>query len=174
MEQLEHISTTNKRQLFPITVIGEELRTPQNVGMSFRVSEAFGVESFYLNSNSPGTENRLVQRTARNTDKTLNIISYNNITTLLKTLKENGYIILALEITNKSKNIQEYNFLQYSKIALLIGSERFGIQKKALEMCTESIHIPMFGSNSSMNVVNSLSISLYEITKQLKNTTNNI
>ena len=132
MEQLSHTKVLNTKQTFPIVVIGEELRTPQNVGMSMRTSEAFGAEAFYLNCNSPDTSNRLVQRTARNTDKTLTVISYNDIITLLINLKKEGYHIIALEITNDSKNIQDYNFTAHSKIALLIGSERFGIQEKAL------------------------------------------
>jgi len=168
MEQLNHTSVQNKMQTFPLVVIGEELRTPQNVGMSMRTSEAFGVNTFYLNNNSPDTTNRLVQRTARNTDKTLPIIIYSDILLLLDQLKKENYYIIALEITDDSKNIETYDFKSHQKIALLIGSERFGIDQKALGMCDDSIHIPMHGLNSSMNVVNSLSVSLYEITKQLK------
>lgn len=169
MEQLDHIKVQNTIQKFPLVVIGEELRTPQNVGMSIRTSEAFGVETFYLNHNSPNLDNRLVQRTARNTDKNLDVTIYDEIIPLIIKLKNDGYTIIALEITDNSNNIEEYNFTTHPKIALLIGSERFGIQKEALEMCDISIHIPMHGLNSSMNVVNSLSVSLYEITKQIKN-----
>lgn len=172
MEQLNHNKTVNNHIDFPLIVIGEELRTPQNVGMGLRVSEAFGVKKFYLNNNSPNTENRLVQRTARNTDKNIDIISYDDIILLISTLKKEGYTLIALEITDKSKNIQQYNFTNHQKIALLIGSERFGINQQALNLCDESIHIPMYGKNSSMNVINSLSVSLYEITKQLTNKSN--
>lgn len=170
MEQLSHHHIKNCTFKFPIVVIGEELRTPQNVGMGLRTSEAFGVDCFYLNCNSPDTSNRQVQRTARNTNKNINIIVYNDIITLLETLKKDDYTLIALEITDNSKSILNYNFLQHPKIALLIGSERFGIQEQALAMCNHSIHIPMYGKNSSMNVINSLSVSLYEITKQLQNT----
>ena len=167
MEQLDHVKTVNNHIDFPLIVIGEELRTPQNVGMGLRVSEAYGVKTFYLNVNSPNTDNRLVQRTARNTDKNIDIISYEDIMILLSNLKNDGYTIIALEITDQSKNIHQYNFTIHQKIALLIGSERFGINPEALDNCDESIHIPMYGKNSSMNVINSLSVSLYEITKQL-------
>ena len=167
MEQLNHKATVLKNVKFPLVVIGEELRTPQNVGMGLRVSEAFGVGTFYLNENSPGLENRLVQRTARSTNKNIEIVQYNNSIDLINNLKSEEYTIIALEITDKSKNIHQYNFSKHAKIALLIGSERYGINQKALSLCDESIHIPMYGKNSSMNVVNSLSVSLYEITKQL-------
>ncbi|MGY5353222.1 TrmH family RNA methyltransferase [Wenyingzhuangia sp. IMCC45533] len=168
MEQLRHDDVTNNTQKFPLVVVGEELRTPQNVGMSLRVSEAFGVHSFYLNSNSPDLNNRLVQRTARNTEKNIQTIFYDDIITTLDKLKQENYTLIALEITDHSKNVETYHFNQHHKIALVVGSERFGIQKEVLNKCDLSIHIPMYGLNSSMNVVNSLSVSLYEITKQLK------
>lgn len=171
MEQLNHYTTKNETKLFPIAVVGEELRTPQNIGMCLRVSEAFGVHCFYLNENSPSTDNRIVQRTARTTEKTLNTQSYSDIIETLQKLKEEGYTIIALEITDKSKSIETYNFKQHAKIALLIGSERFGISPQALALCNISVYIPMNGKNSSMNVVNSLSVCLYEMTKQLKNNT---
>ena len=167
MLQLKHNQTQNQPQTFPIVVIGEALRTPQNVGMCLRVSEAFGVQTFYIHEHSPNKENRIVQRTARNTEKTLKTHIYSNIFTEIETLKHKGYTLIALEITNHSQNIQQYNFNQHQKIALLIGSERFGIQKEVLHLCDTSIHIPMHGLNSSMNVVNSLSVCLYEMTKQM-------
>jgi len=167
MEQLNFHNKKNNILNFPLIVIGEELRTPQNVGMGIRISEAFGVKKFYLNNNSPNTENRIVKRTARNTNKNINIAYYDDILSLISILKKEGYSILSLEITNRSKNIQDYNFTKHQKIALLIGSERFGIDPKALDCCEQSIHIPMFGKNASMNVINSLSVGLYEITKQI-------
>ena len=49
---------------------------------------------------------------------------------------------------------------------LLLGSERNGIGN--INILDHSIAIPMFGKNSSMNVIHSLSIALYEVTNQLK------
>ncbi|MDO6803829.1 TrmH family RNA methyltransferase [Wenyingzhuangia sp. 1_MG-2023] len=174
MEQLAHESIKKRPQTFPIVVIADELRTPQNVGMCLRVCEAFGVSKFYRNYQSPDLDNRMVQRTARNTDKYLEVQAYENTANTIVKLKTEGYTVLALEITNSSKNIHQYNFTKHSKIALLIGSERFGIDPDALLQCDGSIDIAMFGLNSSMNVVNSLSVCLYEITKQLNTTKNTL
>lgn len=167
MEQLQHKDILNSQKKFPLIVVGDELRTPQNIGMCIRTCEAFGVEKFYQSTNSPNINNRVVQRTARNTDKLLSIFSYDDIVQQIIELKKEGYTLIALEITNASKSLHQYDFTQHHKIALIIGSERFGITHQALMLADASIHIPMFGNNSSMNVVNSLSVSLYEITKQL-------
>ncbi|MEJ6791494.1 MAG: adenylyl-sulfate kinase, partial [Lacinutrix sp.] len=49
----------------------------------------------------------------------------------------------------------------------IIGDENFGISESILKQCDTTIHINMFGQNSSMNVVQATNIALYEITKQL-------
>jgi 23S rRNA (guanosine2251-2'-O)-methyltransferase len=47
-----------------------------------------------------------------------------------------------------------------------LGSERNGIEN--INYMDYSISIPMYGRNSSMNVIHSLGIALYEVTNQLK------
>jgi len=167
MKQLKHSETHNKTQQFPITIVCDALRTPENIGMCFRIAESYGVTKIYLHADSPSLENKKVQKTARNTNTKINHERYINFNHLVNKLKREGNTIIGLEITNKSTNIQHYNFIAHQKIALLIGSERNGLQKtNQLEV---GIAIPMYGTNSSMNVIHSLAIALYEITNQLTN-----
>ena len=84
----------------------------------------------------------------------------------IQQLKEEGNTIIGIEITDKSIDIQNFNFKNHEKIVLLLGSERHGI--KNIDHIDYSISIPMYGRNSSMNVIHSLSIALYEVTNQLK------
>ena len=84
----------------------------------------------------------------------------------IQQLKEEGNTIIGIEITDKSIDIQNFNFKNHKKIVLLLGSERNGIGN--INILDHSIAIPMFGKNSSMNVIHSLSIALYEVTNQLK------
>ena len=91
---------------------------------------------------------------------------YSNFNDTIRKLKEEGNTIIGIEITDKSIDIQDFNFRNLKKIVLLLGSERNGI--KNIEYLDHSICIPMFGRNSSMNVIHSLSIALYEVTNQLK------
>ena len=48
-----------------------------------------------------------------------------------------------------------------------MGSERHGIENT--HHVDQTVSIPMYGKNSSMNVIHSLSIALYEATNQLNN-----
>ena len=166
MKQLTHVDIKNNQQQFPITIVCDAIRTPENIGMCFRISESFGVQKIYFEESSPSTENRIVKKTARNTISQIKHAVYNDFNEIIHQLKAEGNTIIGLEITDKSINIQDFNFKNHKKIVLLLGSERNGIEN--INLVDETIAIPMYGRNSSMNVIHSLAITLYEITNQLK------
>ena len=165
MIQLTHNDIKNNQKQFPITIVCDAIRTPENIGMCFRISESFGVEKIYFHENSPTLENRIVQKTARNTIHQIEHDSYTDFTKTITQLKAEGNTIIGIEITDKSIDIQDFKFKNHEKIVLLLGSERNGIQN--IDMVDHTIAIPMFGRNSSMNVIHSLAITLYEVTNQL-------
>ena len=166
MKQLTHIDIKNKQQQFPITIVCDAIRTPENIGMCFRISESFGVQKIYFEESSPSTENRIVKKTARNTISQIKHAVYNDFNEIIHQLKAEGNTIIGIEITDKSINIQDFKFKNHKKIVLLLGSERNGIEN--INLVDETIVIPMYGRNSSMNVIHSLAITLYEVTNQLK------
>ena len=165
MKQLTHYDIENNQQQFPITIVCDAIRTPENIGMCFRISESFGVEKIYFHESSPSIENRKVINTARNTINQINYEFYNNFDKTIHQLKQEGNTIIGIEITDKSIDIQDFNFKNHQKIVLLLGSERNGIEN--INLVDETIAIPMYGRNSSMNVIHSLAITLYEITNQI-------
>ncbi|MBS9774318.1 MAG: TrmH family RNA methyltransferase [Tenacibaculum sp.] len=165
MKQLKHEEIKNNQQKFSITIVCDAIRTPENIGMCFRISESFGVQKIYLHETSPLLNNRKVERTARNTINNIEHYRYNDFKKLINKLKAEGNKIVGVEITNSSVSIHNYNFCTNEKIVLLLGSERNGIED--INLADVTISIPMYGLNSSMNVINSLAITLYEITKQI-------
>ena len=167
MKQLTHYDIENKQQEFPITIVCDAIRTPENIGMCFRICESFGVQKIFLHENSPSIDNRNVQRTARNTINQIQHERYTNFDQIINQLKKEGNTIIGIEVADKSVAIQKFDFSSKEKIVLLLGSERNGIEN--INLVDATVAIPMFGRNSSMNVIHSLSIALYETTNQLKN-----
>jgi len=165
LKQLTHYDIENNQKQFPIKIVCDAIRTPENIGMCFRISESFGVQKIYFHENSPSMENRRVMNTARNTINQIEHEYYTDFTTLINSLKEEGNTIIGIEITDKSINIQDFNFKNHEKIVLILGSERNGIED--INLMDYTISIPMYGRNSSMNVVHSLAITLFEITNQI-------
>lgn len=166
MKQLTHYDIQNEQQQFPITIVCDAIRTPENIGMCFRIADSFGVSKIYLHENSPSIENRIVKKTARNTINQITHTTYSDFERIIQELKSEGHSIIGIEITDESIDIQDFDFKKHEKIVLLLGSERGGIQN--INLLDASVAIPMYGKNSSMNVVHSMAITLYEVTNQLK------
>lgn len=150
-----------------IVLMAENIRTPENVGMIMRLSEAFGVEKIYFVGEHAIDLTTKVKRASRNTYKTMNYEFLLDGEGKIKKLTDSGYQSIALEVTNKSKPIQSFKADQYKKTVVIVGSERQGISEKLLELCENHYHIPMFGNNSSINVVNALAIGLYKVTEKI-------
>lgn len=167
MKQLKHHETTNIKTTFPIVVICDNFHSPENIGMAFRVCEIMGVQQLYLTGDCPIPPNKKIRKTARTADKKVNFTFVASTKEATQILKEEGYTLIGIEITNESQILHDFDFKAHPKIALILGAERFGIAEDVLQEVDYCLHIPMFGDLSSMNVVMAMSISLYEVTKQL-------
>lgn len=169
--QLTHDTSKFNQHSFPITLVCENVTDAANIGSLFRTADAFGIEKLIFSGN-PIPFGRKMAKTSRATEKYVNFEWCENSTEVLKNLKSLGYQIIALEITDHSNPLTHIKLKTNQPITLLIGDENFGVSEACLKLADHIIHIDMFGQNSSMNVVQATSIALYEITKQIGNTTN--
>lgn len=167
-EQLSHTETSFKKKKFPIILLLDNVTGEANIGSLFRLADAFGIEKMIFGGTKPNLNSNRLKRTARNTHNTVDFDFAEDPEELLQTLKKKSYRIISLEITAKSKPIQDLKFQDDTeKIVLVAGNERHGISAKMLNLCSEAFHIEMFGENSSMNVAQSVGIAFYEITKSM-------
>jgi len=169
IKQLPHSESINVSKTFPVVVVCENFLSPENVGMSFRICDAMGIEHLYLGGSTPTLPHRKIVKASRSAHKKVPFTHQLDVAGLLAQLKQEGYTLIGLEITNQSKDIRTFNFHKLSKIAFVVGAERYGISEAILQDLDTTVHIPMYGIGTSMNVVTALSIGLYEITKQLDN-----
>ena len=167
VRQLEHSEINNEQKKFPICVICDGITSAENVGMIFRISEAMGVPFIYLCGSTPTPVHKKVLKTARSTVKNIPYQYEPNIISVIHTLRKEGYTIAALEVTSASHPLSEFDFKPFPKVAVIIGNEQNGVQEEVLRLTDVAIAIKMYGQNTSINVVHSLSIALYEITRQI-------
>jgi tRNA G18 (ribose-2'-O)-methylase SpoU len=165
--QLHHYNTHFKSKQFPITVICDSVTNAPNIGSLFRIADAFGIEKLIFCGESIPV-GRKMTKTSRATEKVVSYDVRENLLEVVNELKQQDYIVVALEITSSSLSIDTYTFSKEQPIALIIGDENFGISDAVLNLSDAVIHINMFGQNSSMNVVQATNIALYEMTKQLQ------
>lgn len=164
--QLNHYNTNFQEKTFPVTVVCDNVTNAPNLGSLFRICDAFGVKELVLCGKDISL-GRKMTKTSRATENVVKHKTQEHILEVVSELKSNNYYIVALEITTSSESIHKFSFPNNLPIALIVGDENFGVSEDILKLCNAIVHIPMYGQNSSMNVVQATNIALYEITKQL-------
>ncbi|WP_062055638.1 TrmH family RNA methyltransferase [Aquimarina longa] len=167
-QQLNHTTIRFLKKQFPIILICDRVNSPANIGSIFRIADSFGIPQIYFcgKDSTIITSKRMI-RTSRATHEMIPYDLIEDSITVVQELKSNGYSIFALEITETSIPVSEHIFKPEEKIALIIGEENFGVAEEILALVDKSLHINMYGNNSSMNVATATGIALYEITKQM-------
>lgn len=165
--QLEHTEVKNTIRKFPLVVICENIESPENVGMVFRNCEAMGVEEIIFTGSSIRPPNRKIRKISRATDRSVKHSYTSSTITAIEELRKQNYEIIAIEITENSESLPECRFYGNKKYAFIVGSEKHGIEETTLHLVDKSAEIPLYGNNTSINVVSALTIALYEISKQL-------
>ena len=139
-----------------------------NIGSLLRISDALGVEELIFCGENLQLSKRM-KKTSRSTEKYVSHKVESDILQVVTSLKAKRYFIIALEITDSSTSLDDFTLNTNQPIALIIGNENIGVSEDILKLADEIVHIKMFGENTSMNVVQATSITLYELIKQLQN-----
>jgi tRNA G18 (ribose-2'-O)-methylase SpoU len=158
-----------------LAVMAHNIRSTHNVGSIFRSCDGFGVEHLYLSGYTPypaiPDDDRLphiadkltgqINKTALGAEKTVPFSHHEDPFELIKKLKKDGYKIVALEQTSNSQSL--FNYQPQGDTVLLLGEEVYGTPEELLELCDETVEIPMQGQKESFNVSVATGIALYAI-----------
>ena len=166
--QLSHDAHKLTSTRFPICFLANDIDVPMNIGSFFRIADALGVEKIFLTGNSVVPPNSKIKKTSRSAEKYVPYEYYPEPISLVSNLKALGYKIVSLELTTKSVDLVNFKISAKDKICLILGSENYGVAEDLLAISDVSVHIPMLGVNSSMNVASACSIATYEITRKFQ------
>ncbi|MBE0686199.1 MAG: RNA methyltransferase [Anaerolineaceae bacterium] len=144
----------------------DNIRSTFNVGAILRSSDGVGIKKIHLCGITPSPTNPKVHKTSLGSEFTVNYESHPNTVSLIKRLKENGYIIWALEKTPMSQSIFNYKITESSHPTILVvGNEIAGIDPDVLKECDTHLHIPMKGLKNSLNVAIAFGIAVYSLSQ---------
>ena len=161
--QLPHEQASPQFKKFPICILANNIEIAGNVGSLFRIADALGVEKLYLTGTTQTPPKYKIRKATRTTENHIPYDYSESATDVINKLKQQGYTIIALDITARSQSVREFSLSNQQKVCLLIGSENEGISAELLDIAEHHLHIPMYGNNSSMNVATSCAIALHEL-----------
>ena len=174
--QLSHEEHQQTGIRHPLSLIANDINDALNVGGLFRLSDALGIDTLYLCGDTPTPPNVRIKKTSRSTEKDVTFEYQADAETLVTMLKASGALIVSLEITSSSISINSEAFTRAIKnsrpVCLVLGSENTGVCEALLSLSDLSVHIPMLGANSSMNIVTATAIACFEITRILQDDIN--
>lgn len=148
----------------PVVVVLDFVRSHRNVGAIFRNADAFLIEKIYLCRHTPTPPHWEIRKTAIGATKSVDWEYEAETEKVLKKLKSEGYTLIAIEQTDQSKLLSDYQPQPDKKYALVFGHEIEGVSDAALAECDEVLEIPQKGTKHSLNVSVTAGVVLYQFT----------
>lgn len=150
-----------------LVIILDNLRSAFNVGSFFRMADCFAVKEIFITGVTPEKDNLSVIKTAKGTEKLISskkLRSFAELESVIFSLKEIGYDIIASETAAGSENLYKFKF--NSKTALIFGNEELGISEDLLNLCNQVVEIPLKGVKNSLNVATAGAAIISEYNRQ--------
>ena len=146
-----------KKEGRKIVLILDGIEDPHNFGAMIRSVDAFSIDGIIIPKNRSVSLNETVAHVSTGAIEYVNIIQVNNLRQSIETLKENGFWIVG---TDASATLEAKDIDKNLNIAVIIGSEGFGISKILKDNSDYMIKIPMTGHVNSLNASVSCGIIL--------------
>ena len=147
----------------PFILILDGIEDPHNLGSIIRTAETAGVHGVIIPKRRAASVNATVSKVSSGAVEHVKIARVNNLNETIKYLKEQGLWICG---TDGEAKTYYYNQDLKGPIAIVIGSEGFGMNKLIKENCDFLVKIPMKGKITSLNASVSAGIVIYEAVKQ--------
>ena len=151
----------------PIVLILDDVRSAYNVGSIFRTADAFRITGIHLCGISARPPHKDITKTALGATESVDWKYYQDVTDSVMQLKEEGFLVYAIEQADESIDLMDFQPGRGEKIALIFGHEVFGVKDELVQSVDGCIEIPQFGTKHSFNVAISAGIVMWDIVNKI-------
>lgn len=156
------LEEAKRKNEMPFILILDGIEDPHNLGSIIRTAETAGVHGIIIPKRRAASVNSTVSKVSAGAVEYMKIARVNNINETIRYLKEQDVWICGTDMdTNTIYTKQDYKM----PIAIVIGSEGFGMSRLVKENCDFLVKIPMKGKITSLNAAVSAGIIMYEVVK---------
>ncbi len=157
------LNNAKNRKEPPFIIILDGIEDPHNLGAIIRTAETAGVHGIIIPKRRAASVNSTVAKVAAGAVEHMSIARVNNINECIRYLKENDIWVCG---TDMETDKYYYNQDLTGSLAIVIGSEGFGMSKLVKQNCDFLVKIPMKGKITSLNASVSAGIVMYESVRQ--------
>ena len=158
------LDTINDVKKLPVVVVLNSIRSSYNVGSIFRTSDGAMIEKLILCGYTPHPPKKDVLKTALGSQDSVEWEFVEDPIEVVKSLKQKGYTICALEQTDNNISYSEITKSNLP-LCLIVGNEISGVTQELIDLCDISIEIPQFGIKQSLNVAVAYGVAIFELRK---------
>lgn len=135
---------------------------PHNLGSILRVAECAGVHGVVIPKDRAVGVNETVVKVSAGATERVKVAKVTNLNRAIEELKEKNIFVFAADMDGDNM----YNTNLKGNIALVVGSEGFGVSKLTRKIVDGIVSIPMYGKINSLNASVSAGIVVYEVIRQ--------
>ena len=146
----------------PFIIIADAIEDPHNLGAIIRTAEAAGAHGIVIPKRGSVGLTAIVGRTSAGAVEHLPVARVTNLVSAIKELKERGVWVYGADMNGARWETVDLT----GPLALVIGSEGFGISRLVRENCDGILSLPMCGKINSLNASVAAGILMYEAVRQ--------
>ncbi|MBQ7390802.1 MAG: 23S rRNA (guanosine(2251)-2'-O)-methyltransferase RlmB [Clostridia bacterium] len=146
----------------PFVVICDGVEDPHNLGAIIRSAECVGAHGVIIPKRRAVGLTATVSKSSAGALEHMLVAKVTNLSSTIDELKERGLWIYAADMDGTAY----YKTDMKGAVALVLGSEGFGISRLVKEKCDFVVSIPLYGQVNSMNVSCAAAVLLAEAARQ--------
>ncbi|MEF9922739.1 MAG: 23S rRNA (guanosine(2251)-2'-O)-methyltransferase RlmB [Anaerovoracaceae bacterium] len=147
----------------PFIIILDNLEDPHNLGAIMRTAECAGAHGVIIPKRHSCSITEVVAKASAGAVEYVPCVKVVNIVQTIEWLKNEKKVwVAACDMGGTTYYKQDLS----GSLAIVIGSEGFGISKLVKEKCDYVVSMPMVGKISSLNASNAAAVLMYEVRKQ--------
>ncbi len=158
------LSVSEEKGTPPFIVIADEIADPHNLGAIIRTAEAAGADGVIIPKRRSASLNATVFKTSAGAAAWIKVARVSNLVDTIKTLKKHNIWIYGMEADGEPYDKTDFS----GAVAVVVGSEGFGLGRLVRENCDAVVSLPMNGKVNSLNASVSAGILMYEVVKHRK------
>ena len=172
LDELNRLSVEQFKEVskFPFCLILDDIRSLNNVGSVFRTADAFRAERVYLCGITGTPPHRDITKTALGATESVRWEYYANINDLIGQLKQEGWIIVAVEQAEESTFLSEFSPDSNKHYAFVFGNEVTGVREEVVDTADIILEIPQFGTKHSLNIAVSVGVICWDFLQKVLKT----
>ncbi len=153
---------TRTRDLMPVEIVADSLRSAFNVGGLFRSAECFGAAAIVLTGYSADPNDERVAKAALGTHEAVPWRRAPRAVDAADAARAAERQVVCLETGGSPVAEADLRF----PLTFLVGNERHGLDSSIVEGADAFVSVPMHGKKNSLNVVSACAVLLYELRRR--------